>query len=843
MGLLSNQMIAGAAGAAGGGGSTIYDYQIAKSFRWDSGYLKWTPGSAGNRQTWTFSCWIKQSGTLANYQGEMALLNAGTSGNQSTRFRMYYYEQQLRSSSADANYNVSSGVYRDPSAWQHIVWKLSGGTSYQYVNGVEVSTSSVSGDVAINNNVEHVLGVYGGYETATRFKGYMAEVVFIDGTALDPTSFASEKNGVWIPDDVSGLTFGSQGYYLDFADASAPGNDVSGNNNDWTNVSLATHDQMLDTPTFNSSSNGGNFATWNFLSRTNPSLSYGATTFSEGDLAFAGATGGTASTGSTFSMQSGKWYAEIMQSGSPAGGWPGLGLIYTNKMGTAQGTSNIQPQNGFTSYIELVSGNLYKFDASSGASYGSAFGNGDICNIAVDIDAGKIWWGKNGSWFASGNPATGANAGDTFTAGTTLSLWVAGYNGNGTSILNAGQDGTFAGAKTAQGNSDNTGYGNFYYTPKTIASGFLAMCSGNLPVAAEVDPAQTEDNFPQKLFSPKIWTGDGNSGRSITIDMAKKPSLSIIRQRNSGNNWNVWTQGYNNGDYDSFGEFNTSAWYANQGVSGPYTAAPTESALTLTGYGQVNASGQTYVNYKWVANGGTTSTNTTGSIDTTVEVDPSGGFSVVTWTGTGGSVTLGHGLNAAPSMLICKPFTSGAALMDWTVFHKNMGTAGAFPADNSRMYLNSNGTYSVGSNLFVPSGNTSSVFEVNSNINPSSKDMVAFCFTNVEGYIAANNYTGNGGDDGTFIYMGFKPAWFMIKDTGNANNWIVYDSARETFNVMDKYLNPDTAGVEESGDLAKIDFLSNGVKMRTDHVAFNGSGRNYIYLAFAHNPFKYSLAR
>ena len=171
---------------AGGAGGNFYTYQIANSFRWDSGYLKRTPGSAGNRQTWTFSCWIKQSGTITNSPG----------------------------------------------------------------------------DVAINNNVEHVLGIYGGYETATRFKGYMAEVVFIDGTALDPTSFASEKNGVWIPDDVSGLTFGSQGYYLNFADASAPGNDVSGNNNDWTNVSLSTHDQMLDTPTFNSDSNGGNFATY-----------------------------------------------------------------------------------------------------------------------------------------------------------------------------------------------------------------------------------------------------------------------------------------------------------------------------------------------------------------------------------------------------------------------------------------------------------------------------------------------------------------------------------------------------------------------------------------------------
>ena len=142
--------------AGGGGGGGFYSHQISKSFRWDSGYLKRTPGSAGNRQIWTFSCWMKQSGTITNSQGDMAILNAGSSGNQDTRFRMYFNEQKLRSSSNEANYNVSPGLYRDPSAWMHIVWKLTGGISYQYVNGVLITNESVSGNVAINNNVEHL---------------------------------------------------------------------------------------------------------------------------------------------------------------------------------------------------------------------------------------------------------------------------------------------------------------------------------------------------------------------------------------------------------------------------------------------------------------------------------------------------------------------------------------------------------------------------------------------------------------------------------------------------------------------------------------------------------------
>ena len=210
--------------AGGGGGSDFYTYQIAQSFRWTNGaaYLNRTPSAAGNRQTWTFSCWLKASGVNVNSQGDVQILGAGSSGNQDTRFRMYFYNSQLYSSSNEVNYNTSPGVYRDPSAWYHVVWKLTGGTSYQYVNGTLASSVSVSGNVAINNNVEHVLGIAGNYSTTNKFKGYFAEVVFIDGTALDPTSFAESKNGVWIPKDPSTLTFGSQGYHLDFADESTP---------------------------------------------------------------------------------------------------------------------------------------------------------------------------------------------------------------------------------------------------------------------------------------------------------------------------------------------------------------------------------------------------------------------------------------------------------------------------------------------------------------------------------------------------------------------------------------------------------------------------------------------
>ena len=864
MGLLSNQMIAGAAGAAGGGGITIYDYQISKSVRMNkvadndgANFSKTFSGSPTSTKKGTFSIWVKRASVPSNETHAILVTGAGGgSSEQDIKFE----NNKLRLSGYSPSMDLTTTqVFRDISTWYHIVvaWDTTQGTSTNrvkaYVNGEQITSFSTSTypsqDQVIlwYSNTENRIGLQS-WNDNNVYNGYMAETIGIDGTTYAASDFGETVNGVWVPKDASGLTFGNNGFYLNYASSGDLGNDVSGNNNDWTPNNLAPSDSMLDTPTFNSDSNGGNMCTWNPLDAKNMAAP------TEGNLSvdFSGTNynqiRGTMSIGN-----SGKWYMELYKSGTyatyPAWGICDQSQILTSSYTTPGYLAKAMAGIAWDFNASKVYKSLTYSESSSGTEIGATANvytnTAQIVGMAIDLDNNKIFTHVNGTWDSGcGDPSSGGSGFDASGLSGVNNLvpvmLPSSYNSpNYVLVGGFGADSTFAGLTSAGSGTDVNGYGNFKYT---VPTNYKAICQGNQSVAAEVDPAQTEDNFPQKLFSPKIWTGDGNSGRSITIDMAKKPSLSIIRQRNSGNNWNVWTQGYNNGDYDSFGEFNTSAWYANQGVSGPYTAAPTESALTLTGYGQVNASGQTYVNYKWVANGGTTSTNTTGSIDTTVE-DPSGGFSVVTWTGTGGSVTLGHGLNAAPSMLICKPFTSGAALMDWTVFHKNMGTAGAFPADNSRMYLNSNGTYSVGSNLFVPSGNTSSVFEVNSNINPSSKDMVAFCFTNVEGYIAANNYTGNGSDDGTFIYMGFKPAWFMIKDTGNANNWIVYDSARETFNVMDKYLNPDTAGVEESGDLAKIDFLSNGVKMRTDHVAFNGSGRNYIYLAFAHNPFKYSLAR
>ena len=261
MGVFQNNLMGAAAAAASAGGGDFYSHQISNSIRADTnnGYLHRTPSSAGNRATWTFSTWIKlaQMGT-----GTRIIYSAGSSGDQDGYYRLYYSSNKLKTSSANANFLTPSNIFRDPSAWYHIVWKQGSNTSTLYVNGEQIATASVSGNTAVNNNTLQCIGTnsFGGSPTnGDHLDGYFAETIMIDGTALDADSFGETKNGVWIPKDASGLTFGTNGFHLKYESSSDLGNDSSGNNNDWTAVNLATHDQMLDSPTFNSDSNA-NFA-------------------------------------------------------------------------------------------------------------------------------------------------------------------------------------------------------------------------------------------------------------------------------------------------------------------------------------------------------------------------------------------------------------------------------------------------------------------------------------------------------------------------------------------------------------------------------------------------------
>jgi hypothetical protein len=261
--------------------------------------------------------------------------------------------------------------------------------------------------------------------------------------------------------------------------------------------------------------------------------------------------------------------------------------------------------------------------------------------------------------------------------------------------------------------------------------------------------------------------------------------------------------------------------------------------FTLGALSKVNTNGATYVAWCWKASG-TTSSNTNGSITSTVSVNASAGFSVVTYTGTGANATVGHGLGVAPRMIIAKRRTSTG--VQWLIYHASLTTpttAALFfttaAQSNSATYWNSTQP-------------TSTVFSVgtDSSINVASGDtFVAYCWAEIAGFSKFGSYTGNGSADGPFVFTGFLPKFVMIKNASAVADWYMLDSARNTYNVTNLFLYPNLSNAEATGSagLYELDFLSNGFKIRGNAANLNGSTNTIIYMAFAESPFRNSLAR
>jgi hypothetical protein len=274
------------------------------------------------------------------------------------------------------------------------------------------------------------------------------------------------------------------------------------------------------------------------------------------------------------------------------------------------------------------------------------------------------------------------------------------------------------------------------------------------------------------------------------------------------------------------------------------TTAETVESTGLTAFGsdgftvgalaQLNTSADTYVAWNWKANGAGVS-NTDGTITSTVSVNTTSGFSIVTYTGNGSSgATVGHGLGVAPAMVIVKRRDSAD---DWPVYSKQLG-------GTKNLYLNTTNAAITSSARWNDTDPTSSVFTVGSSakVNASGGTYVAYCFSEVAGYSAFGSYTGNGSADGPFVYLGFRPAFVLVKNASAANSWRLWDNKRPGYNLTNLYLTPDTSGAEGAINI-DVDFTSNGFKIRNTNGSINGSGNTIIFAAFAESPFKTSLAR
>ena len=754
-----------------------------------SASLSRTFPTAGNRQKWTWSGWVKR-GALGASQTLFSCYYA--SNNNETFHLSFFSDNTLRAGLFTQYAMITNQVFRDPSAWYHIVfafdstqatstdrWKL-------YVNGVQVTNLGAAvypglNDVwAINAAQIHYhsfLNANGWY-----FDGYLTEVNFIDGQALTPSSFGETDavTGVWKPKKYAG-TYGTNGFFLNFSDPSSTttiGYDYSGNGNNWTsnNISVTagvTYDSMIDTPTPVANVRG-NFCVLNPLTNTGGSIS-------NGNLVFTGPSGAGGHGFGTFGISSGKHYWEATVT-SDSSEIIGIQSVFTNNFSDIRGYSNSD-------------GNFYV--NSSGTAYGATFTTNDVIGIALDMDAGTLVFYKNGT--SQGTATTGLTG-----------TWFPAFRCFGTSSIL----------------TTNFGQRPFAYTPPT---GFKALNTQNLPESTIVDGSQHFD----------VVTRTGNNSSFSVTGLQFSPDFFWTKCRNTA--LAHYLADTVRGDDNILFSNLTNAEFSEP----QYITAISSDGYTLgagSNAGNYNGTGGTYVDWLWKASDSAAVTNTAGSITSTVSANTTSGFSIVTYTGNGStSATVGHGLGVAPKMLIVKNRTTSGT--NWPVWHTSLTN------ETFALYMDTTLAQGNANNPWGSGTISSTTFHITAtgtgNSNQSSANFVAYCFSEVAGYSRFGSYTGNGSADGPFVFCGFRPKFVMIKRTDSTTYWQMYDTSRAPTNVMTATLAAN--GSDAEGSFAggyDIDFVSNGFKPRTGPSnAINTSGGTYIYTAFAENPFKNALAR
>jgi hypothetical protein len=795
--VFSNNLLLGAADAGGG-------YEIENSVRLDGvGDMSRTIGSDGDLREWSWSFWVKRSGLGTN--GGLGFNIGGTYADASNRSIVRFYSSSNgtddfywaeRSGGAWREDQWTIAQYRDPSAWYHIllVWDTDGGTTpraRRYINGVQITDLGGSPAAAANaDSGTNKAGTFQLFDQAgfpgREFEGYCAEMHFVDGTALAPTDFGEfNADGVWIPKQVTGITYGSNGFYLDFADSSDLGKDVSGNNNDFTSSGLATTDQMLDTPT-------NNYSIFNPVASCN--VSGQPLTISDGNLrTSAGGTLNAIEAITQIGPSSGKWYAEFTLNAAPqlVNQYPIIGVIAADLNITS---GNNIGNSTFRGYIP--NGTI-----SGGASYGNTFTTNDIIGCAIDLDNQKIWWSKNGVFQNSGDPAAGTNAAFTnLTAGLFYRFCISHAGSTATDVT---------------GNFGQTG--GFTYTPPT---GFNALSTANLDDPTIADPsAHMQTLAYASTGTITAFVQDGNS--------QFEPGLVWEKSRTGANN-HLW--------FDQVR--GATKFIRSDTTNAENTVADTLTSFNSNGFTAgadsvnwgINYPGRNNVAWMWKANGAGSS-NTDGSITSTVSADTTSGFSIIRWSGTGANGTIGHGLGIQPSLYIVKNTATTNSWMVGSTLYSN----------TQFLILNATDALDTAAAVWNSAYPTSSVVNLGSNAasnGSGTNNMICYAFAEVEGFSSIGSYTGNGSaTNGPFVYTGFAPEFIMVKSSSNSGtSWDILDATRETFNTRGNQLYANSSATEASND-HECDFLSNGFKWRDGSASNNGSGYTIIYMAFAKHPF------
>ncbi len=733
----------------------------------------------------TLSFWVKR----CNLSTTQCLFFGGDGAGSTWEVIRFESDDQFRVGQASSAYDIiTTQVFRDVAAWSNFViaFDTDNGTAGDrikiYHNGSRITdfslqTNPSSGYVTNFNSgggsEERLIGFQGPSSGGSNAADcYLAEINFVDGLALTPDSFAkTTTDGVYQPVKYAGA-YGTNGFRITGADSSDLGDDESGNGNDFTSSGLAAADQVTDTPT-------NNTATWNAISGTvNPA------TLSDGNLTALRSGNGSGIERSTISFPATEnFYAEftIDATGSGSHVWE-VGVIADDDLGLYQTSESRvgNEENGF-SYRTNWSGSPAPSKVNNGTatSYGSAGSAGHV--IGVQLNGGSLTFYHNN-----------VSQGVAFTGLSGNFLFAFSSQGGGQVTANFGQTG-------------------FTYTPPT---GAKALNVSNLPDSI-IDPTA---HFQTTLYTGNGSTQSINQGGNSTF----QPDWVWIKNRT--------TAGNEHDLYDAVRGVTKAIQSSSNGAE--FTASTGLTAFESDGFavgsrGEVNTNGDNHVAWQWKA-GGSGSSNSNGSITSTVSANTTSGFSVGSYTGNGtDNATVGHGLSGADMVWVKRLNTTG----NWRVYEKSSDKN--FFLDLTNAGVSATEIKSTSATTFtLGSGN---------GYNGSGDSHVFYAFQSIDGFSKIGTYTGNGSTDGSYVYLGFKPAFILTKNVATTDQWGIRDSARNPFNVTDKLLNPNAFTAETSASSGFIDILSNGFKARSSDSNINSS--TIIYYAVAETPFKTATAR
>tara|TARA_R100001129_G_scaffold48816_1_gene33641 strand:- start:2022 stop:4583 length:2562 start_codon:yes stop_codon:yes gene_type:complete len=837
----------------GSAGATGYVVEDSIYLDGSADFFTQSFSSSGNRNTYTRSFWVKR----AKLGDQQKIFDTGPDGGNNVESLDFDSSDRLQWVINDSNATkymlVTTQVFRDTTAWYHIVCARDTATMKMYVNGVEITDFGTNVNTGASNvgrwthTDQNNIGRY--FLSASRFlSAYLAEVVQIDGQILTPTSFGEfNDEGLWIPIDVSGLTFGTNGFYLQFKqtgsgqDASGIGADTSGVGRHWAvGGGSPQSNQVTDTCTNDADNNIGNFPTFN------PLNNYSSVTFKNGNLTASNSSssvtsfmtqpfrvGGSETTKVYFEMQTGDQDS-------------GFGFIPADSDIT--GGLNLGGSGGISVYGVMQEGTnrLRELDGSSNANHdvfsGSRTWNQSTDRLccALDLATGKMWGGffdasedtvewTDGSTGYTGDPANGNNPVFTLPAGAYI-LGVRVYNS---------ADNNFNFGQTAYAKTPPTGFGD--YSTATMA-----------------EPTVTDSSV---YFQNVLYTG--NSGtQAITLigNSDMQPDFVWLKNRSG-------TYAFDHVLFDSVRG-------VQKGVSSNLSDAQNSSreltAFNSDGFTLVhnasdfksNVSGHTYVGWCWKAGGAPTADNSGGASPTnnSIMIDGSAntstlttsniypkrasgnntsGFGVIRYTGNGSSSTqtLANPFSWSPDVIFCKNLEAGD---DWEIFHVSLGHSG-----NSRMYLNKGDAASGASRINAVSTTQITFVASTSGCNPSSQDVIMYAWARTPNVCAAGKYTGGGSTHPNIIVddggTGFKPAWLMIKNASTSSRpWVIYDNKRS--NVVNPQASNSNLLANENHKEATVgtfavDFTATGFKLKGAEQTTNADGETFIYLAFAESPF------